>query len=31
MVLTLVLRGLPVSKAEYDPAKPNGVTLLAAK
>jgi hypothetical protein len=24
-VLTLVLRGLPVSKAEFDPAKPNGV------
>ena len=24
-VLTLVLRGLPVSKAEYDPSKPNGV------
>jgi hypothetical protein len=24
-VLTLVLRGLPVSKAEYDPAAPNGV------
>ena len=24
-VLTLVLRGLPVSKAEYDPAKPAGV------
>ncbi|HSD87722.1 MAG TPA: hypothetical protein VLB44_09410 [Kofleriaceae bacterium] len=30
-VLTLVLRGLPVSKAEFDPAKPNGVTPLAAK
>jgi len=27
-VLTLVLRGLPVSKAEFDPAKPGG---LAAK
>jgi hypothetical protein len=24
-VLTLVLRGLPVSKAEFDPATPNGV------
>ena len=24
-VLTLVLRGLPVSKAEYDPAKPGGI------
>jgi hypothetical protein len=24
-VLTLVLRGLPVSKAEYDPAQPNGI------
>jgi len=24
-VLTLVLRGLPVSKAEFDPGKPNGV------
>lgn len=24
-VLTLVLRGLPVSKAEFDPAQPNGV------
>lgn len=28
-VLTLVLRGLPVSKAEYDPAKPGNVTPLA--
>lgn len=27
-VLTLVLRGLPVAKAEFDPAKPDG---LAAK
>jgi hypothetical protein len=26
-VLTLVLRGLPVSKAEYDPAQPNGVAV----
>lgn len=25
-VLTLVLRGLPVSKAEYDPAAPGGVS-----
>ena len=24
-VLTLVLRGLPVSKAEYDPAQPHGI------
>ena len=24
-VLTLVLRGLPVSKAEYDPAQPGGI------
>lgn len=24
-VLTLVLRGLPVSKAEFDPTKPNGI------
>jgi len=24
-VLTLVLRGLPVSKAEYDPAAPSGI------
>ena len=24
-VLTLVLRGLPVSKVEYDPAAPNGI------
>jgi hypothetical protein len=27
-VLTLVLRGLPVSKAEYDPAAPGGVKSL---
>ena len=26
-VLTLVLRGLPVSKAEFDPAQPNGVAV----
>ena len=26
-VLTLVLRGLPVSKAEFDPAAPHGVCL----
>jgi hypothetical protein len=25
-VLTLVLRGLPVSKAEFDPEKPNGLS-----
>jgi hypothetical protein len=24
-ILTLTLRGLPVTKAEFDPAKPNGV------
>ena len=28
-VLTLVLRGLPVSKAEFDPAQPNGVVAAA--
>ena len=28
-VLTLVLRGLPVSKAEFDPAQPNGVAPAA--
>lgn len=28
-VLTLVLRGLPVSKAEFDPAKPDGVAPSA--
>jgi hypothetical protein len=27
-VLTLVLRGLPVSKAEFDPAAPGGVKAL---
>ena len=26
-VLTLVLRGLPVSKAEYDPGKPGGLAI----
>ena len=31
VVLTLVLRGLPVSKAEYDPAQPGGVVPAAAK
>lgn len=30
-VLTLVLRGLPVSKAEYDPAQPTGVAAPAEK
>jgi hypothetical protein len=30
-VLTLVLRGLPVSKAEFDPAAPGGVAPPAAK
>jgi hypothetical protein len=29
-VLTLVLRGLPVSKAEFDPAAPGGVGVKAA-
>jgi hypothetical protein len=27
-VLTLVLRGLPVSKAEFDPAQPGGVAAV---
>jgi hypothetical protein len=30
-VLTLVLRGLPVSKAEFDPKAPGGVAPPAAK
>ena len=30
-VLTLVLRGLPVSKAEFDPGAPSGVAPAAAK
>lgn len=30
-VLTLVLRGLPVSKAEFDPAQPGGLASAAAK
>ena len=30
-VLTLVLRGLPVAKAEFDPAAPGGVAAPAAK
>lgn len=29
-VLTLVLRGLPVSKAEFDPAQPHGLAAEAA-
>jgi hypothetical protein len=29
-VLTLVLRGLPVSKAEFDPAQPSGVAAAPA-
>ena len=29
-VLTLVLRGLPVSKAEFDPAQPDGLAVPAA-
>jgi hypothetical protein len=28
VVLTLTLRGLPVSKAEFDPAQPTGVGLV---
>ena len=30
-VLTLVLRGLPVSKAEFDPAQPGGVAPVPTK
>ncbi|MGE0548696.1 MAG: hypothetical protein AB7R00_16625 [Kofleriaceae bacterium] len=30
-VLTLVLRGLPVSKAEFDPDQPNGVAKAPPK
>jgi hypothetical protein len=30
-VLTLVLRGLPVSKAEFDPAQPNGIAVTPPK
>jgi hypothetical protein len=30
-VLTLVLRGLPVSKAEFDPAQPGGVAASKTK
>jgi hypothetical protein len=30
-VLTLVLRGLPVSKAEFDPGQPSGVAVPATK
>lgn len=30
-VLTLVLRGLPVSKAEFDPAQPGGIAAAPAK
>ena len=30
-VLTLVLRGLPVSKAEFDPAQPGGLAVVAEK
>jgi hypothetical protein len=30
-VLTLVLRGLPVSKAEFDPAQPGGIAVVEKK
>jgi len=30
-VLTLVLRGLPVAKAEFDPAQPGGIAAAPAK
>ena len=30
-VLTLVLRGLPVSKAEFDPTQPSGVAVVEKK
>jgi len=30
-VLTLVLRGLPVSKAEFDPSQPNGIAVAAKR
>jgi hypothetical protein len=30
-VLTLVLRGLPVSKAEFDPSQPNGIAVTPPK
>ena len=30
-VLTLVLRGLPVSKAEFDPSQPSGVAVPVKK
>lgn len=30
-VLTLMLRGLPVSKAEFDPAQPGGVAVVEKK
>jgi len=30
-VLTLVLRGLPVSKAEFDPAQPGGVAVVTKR
>lgn len=29
-VLTLVLRGLPVSKAEFDPTQPSGIAVASA-
>jgi hypothetical protein len=30
-VLTLVLRGLPVSKAEFDPAQPHGIAVTTKR
>jgi hypothetical protein len=30
-VLTLVLRGLPVAKAEFDPSQPGGIAVPAAR
>jgi hypothetical protein len=30
-VLTLVLRGLPVSKAEFDPAQPGGIAVATKR
>jgi hypothetical protein len=30
-VLTLVLRGLPVAKAEFDPAQPGGIAAATKR